>query len=435
MSDPTTLALRDRWPNLSPVERLALFRALPREESEDIFLSLTSVDQHALVAQMRPGERRSWLRLLAPDDAADVIQLFPPPDRAEVLKLLDDDTRMDCEALMAYAEDSSGGLMNPRFIRLRPDVSVEVAIRYLRAQARNRVETLQYGYVLENDQRLLGAVSFRDLLVAPPNDPISSIMTTNLITINEHLDQEEVTRIFKESGLAAIPVVDDHKHMKGIVTVDDVVDVVEEEATEDIQKLGGSEALDEPYIDIGFFKMIKKRAGWLTVLFLGEMLTATAMGYFEHEIERAVVLALFIPLIISSGGNSGSQATSLIIRALALREIRLRDWWKVFLREVASGLALGAILGSIGLLRILLWPTRNQTYGEHYVLIALTVAFSLVGVVLWGSVAGSMLPFVLRRLGFDPATASAPFVATLVDVTGIIIYFSVASLILGGTLL
>lgn len=435
MSELDATTLRDRWPGFSATERLALLRALPREESEEIFLGLSTPDQHTLIEQMRPGEQRSWLRLLAPDDAADVIQMFPAADRPDLLKLLDEDTRMDCEALMAYAEDSSGGLMNPRFIRLRPEVSVEVAIRYLRAQARNRVETLQYGYVLENDQKLLGAVSFRDLLVAPPNDPISSIMTTNLITINEHLDQEEVTRIFKESGLAAVPVVDDQGHMKGIVTVDDVVDVVEEEATEDIQKLGGSEALDEPYPEIAFTKMIKKRAGWLTVLFLGEMLTATAMGYFEHEIERAVVLALFIPLIISSGGNSGSQATSLIIRALALREIRLRDWWKVFLREVASGLALGTILGAIGLLRILLWPTRNQTYGEHYWLIALTVSFSLVGVVLWGSVAGSMLPFILRRLGFDPATASAPFVATLVDVTGLIIYFSFASLILGGTLL
>jgi magnesium transporter len=223
--------------------------------------------------------------------------------------------------------------------------------------------------------------------------------------------------------------------MKGIITVDDVVDVVEEEATEDIQKLGGSEALDEPYLQISLGQMIKKRAGWLTVLFVGEMLTATAMGYYEHEISQAVVLALFIPLIISSGGNSGSQATSLIIRSLALREVRLRDWWRVLGREVATGLFLGLILGGVGMARILLWPTREQIYGPHFELVAITVAASLIGVVLWGSVAGSMLPFFLRRLGLDPATASAPFVATIVDVTGLVIYFTIASLILGGTLL
>jgi magnesium transporter len=249
------------------------------------------------------------------------------------------------------------------------------------------------------------------------------------------MDQEAVSREFAKWGLSALPVIDRQGRMKGIVTVDDVVEAVEEAATEDIQKLGGTEALDEPYLDIGFWKMIRKRAGWLTVLFLGEMLTATAMGYFEKEIERAVLLALFIPLIISSGGNSGSQATSLIIRALALQEVKLRDWWKVLLREVCSGATLGLILGSIGMMRILLWPSRNKTYGEHYFLVALTVSGSLFGVVLWGSVAGSMLPFVLRKSGFDPAAASAPFVATLVDVTGLIIYFSVASLILRGTLL
>ena len=222
--------------------------------------------------------------------------------------------------------------------------------------------------------------------------------------------------------------------MKGVVTVDDIVDVVQEEATEDIQKIGGMEALDEPYLDIGLFRMIRKRAGWLSALFLSETLTATAMGYYEHEIARAVVLALFIPLIISSG-NSGSQASTLVVRAMALGEVRLRDWWRVMRREFAAGLALGSILGMIGLLRILLWPTRAALYGEHYVLVAITVACSLVGVVLWGTISGSMLPLIMRRLGFDPASASAPFVATLVDVTGLVIYFTVASVILYGTLL
>jgi magnesium transporter len=249
------------------------------------------------------------------------------------------------------------------------------------------------------------------------------------------MDQESVSRVFTASRLMAIPVVDEAGHMKGIVTIDDIVEVVQEEATEDIQKMGGSEALDAPYLEISLPSMVRKRAGWLTALFLGEMLTATAMGYYEKEIAKAAVLAVFIPLIISSGGNSGSQATTLIIRALALSEVRLRDWWRVFRRELGAGLGLGAILGALGFTRIAIWQKTFHTYGPHGFLIAFTVAMSLVGVVLWGTLIGSSLPFVLRRLGFDPASASAPFVATLVDVTGLIIYFSVASLILRGTVL
>jgi len=260
-------------------------------------------------------------------------------------------------------------------------------------------------------------------------------MQTEVVTVSEQMDQEDVGLLFARHSLLAIPVVDGDGHMKGVVTVDDIVDVVQEEATEDIQKIGGMEALDEPYLDIGLFRMIRKRAGWLSALFMSETLTATAMGYFEHEISRAVVLALFIPLIISSGGNSGSQASTLVVRAMALGEVRLRDWWRVMRRECAAGLALGSILGVIGLFRIMLWPTRATLYGEHYVLIAITVACSLIGVVLWGTISGSMLPLILRRLGFDPASASAPFVATLVDVTGLVIYFTMASVILYGTLL
>jgi len=260
-------------------------------------------------------------------------------------------------------------------------------------------------------------------------------MKTDVVTVGEDLDQEAVSRVFRKSGLIAIPVVDAQRRMKGVVTVDDVVEVVSEEATEDIQKLGGTEALGEPYLSIAFSRMLRKRAGWLSALFLGEMLTATAMGFFEHEIAKAVVLALFVPLIISSGGNSGSQATSLVIRAMALGEVRLRDWYRVIRRELASGLALGSILGAIGFLRIEIWQHFLHTYGEHHLLVAITVAAALIGVVTFGTLAGSLLPFVLRRLGFDPASASAPFVATLVDVTGLIIYFSAASLILRGTLL
>jgi magnesium transporter len=260
-------------------------------------------------------------------------------------------------------------------------------------------------------------------------------MRTDFVRVTEQEDQEAVSRLFAQHDLSAIPVVDTEGRMKGIVTVDDIVDVVQEEATEDAQKFGGMEALDAPYLQIGMLRMIKKRAGWLAALFLGEMLTATAMAYFEDEIARAVVLAMFVPLIISSGGNSGSQASTLVIRAMALGEIRLRDWWRVIRREVITGMALGAILGSIGFLRIVLWQALTPTYGQHYLLVAATVLFSLMGVVLFGTFAGSLLPFVLRRLKLDPASASAPFVATLVDVTGLVIYFTVASLILRGTLL
>jgi magnesium transporter len=281
----------------------------------------------------------------------------------------------------------------------------------------------------------VGVVSFRQLFEAPGSMKVRDLMQTEVVTVSEQMDQEDVGLLFAKHSLLAIPVVDADGHMKGVVTVDDIVDVVQEEATEDIQKIGGMEALDEPYLDIGLFRMIRKRAGWLSALFISETLTATAMGYYEHEIARAVVLALFIPLIISSGGNSGSQASTLVVRAMALGEVRLRDWWRVMRREFAAGLALGSILGLIGLLRILLWPTRAALYGEHYVLVAITVACSLVGVVLWGTISGSMLPLIMRRLGFDPASASAPFVATLVDVTGLVIYFTLASVILHGTLL
>jgi len=375
------------------------------------------------------------MRLLAPDDAADAVQAAPEEEREGLLALLDDSARKEVTALLAYAEDQAGGLMNPRFARVRPDMTADEAISYLHKQARERVETIYYVYVLDARQRLVGVVSFRQLFEAPGSMKVRNLMQTEVVTVSEQMDQEDVGLLFAKHSLLAIPVVDADGHMKGVVTVDDIVDVVQEEATEDIQKIGGMEALDEPYLDIGLFRMIRKRAGWLSALFISETLTATAMGYYEHEIARAVVLALFIPLIISSGGNSGSQASTLVVRAMALGEVRLRDWWRVMRREFAAGLALGSILGLIGLLRILLWPTRAALYGEHYVLVAITVACSLVGVVLWGTISGSMLPLIMRRLGFDPASASAPFVATLVDVTGLVIYFTMASVILHGTLL
>jgi magnesium transporter len=427
--------LHEAWRLLSPEERVESFGFLPLEEAPGFFLDVRAADQLLIVRQSPPAIRRSWLRLLAPDDAADLLQEARPEERAELMALLDPATRREVNALLAYEEDDAGGLMSPRYARLRPDMTVDEAIGYLRMQARQSVETINYAYVLDSQQHLLGVMSLRELFTAPGDRQVADVMRTDLVSAAEDTDQEVISQLFSRYDLIAVPVVDPEGRMKGIVTVDDIVDVVEQEATEDIQKMGGSEALDAPYLQVGMLSMIRKRAGWLSALFLGELLTATAMGYYEKEIARAAVLAIFIPLIISSGGNSGSQATTLIIRALALSEVRLRDWWRVFRREFAAGLGLGAILGALGFTRIVIWQKAFGTYGAHGFLIAFTVAMSLVGVVLWGTLIGSSLPFVLRRLGFDPASASAPFVATLVDVTGLIIYFSVASLILRGTLL
>ncbi|HYX34627.1 MAG TPA: magnesium transporter [Oligoflexus sp.] len=430
-----TDALREKWADLSTDDRLHSFLKLERAAAEDFFLTLKTDEQAELLVSLPVFERRFWLRILPPDDLADLIQEFEPELRYAMLAELDPRLGKEVAALLAYAEDQAGGLMNPRFARIRPDMQVGEALRYLRKQAHENLENLRFIYVLDRDQKLLGAVSLREIFLAPDQKLVQDIMRTNLVEANENMDQEALKQLFASHGLMAIPIVDGTGRMKGIVTADDIVDVVEEEATEDIQRMAGVEVLEAPYLKINLLSMIKKRAGWLIILFVGEMFTATAMGYFEHEIKRAVVLALFIPLIISSGGNSGSQASTLVVRAMALGEVRLRDWWKVLGREIFVGLAIGAILGSMGLLRILIWPSRETLYGEHFFLIGVTVATSLVGVVLWGSVSGSMLPFALRKCRLDPATASAPFVATLVDVSGLIIYFTMASFILRGALL
>ena len=427
--------LREIWSLAHPDEKVEGFRSLSFAEAEELFLSLDTRAQGELLAALPANERQIWVRQLPPDDAADVCQTASAETRESLLRLLDEPTRKEVSALLAYAEDEAGGLMSPRYVRLRPDMSVDEAIKYLRRAARERAETIYYIYVLDSDQRLIGVVSFRELFGAPPDRTVRDVMRTNVLSVRDDLDQEAVANVMAESKLMAVPVVDADGRIKGIVTVDDIVDVVREEATEDIQKIGGSAALDAPYLDVGLPEMVRKRAGWLAVLFVGELLTASAMAYYEDRIERAVVLALFIPLIISSGGNAGSQATTLVIRAMGMGEVRLRDWLHVLRRELTTGVALGVILGVIGLMRIVFWPARATLYGVHFQRIGLTVAISVLGVVLWGTLAGAMLPFVLRRLGLDPASASAPFVATLVDVTGLVIYFSVATLFLSGTLL
>jgi magnesium transporter len=427
--------LRDAWAALDLEERVEGFRMLEPGEAESLFDSLEAREQSALLLARTPPERLLWMRQLAPDDAADAVQAAAPEERESLLAALDAPTRREVAALLAYAEDEAGGLMSPRYVRLRPDMTVDEAVAYLRRAARERVETIYYIYVLDAEQRLVGVVSFRDLFAAQPDAPVRDVMRKNVISVRDDLDQEAVANVIAENALMAVPVLDAEGRIRGIVTVDDIVDVVREEATEDIQKIGGTQALDAPYLEVGLLEMVRKRGVWLTVIFVGQLLTTTAMSLFESQLARAVVLALFIPLVISSGGNSGSQASTLVIRAMAMQEVRLRDWWRVLRRELAAGLLLGLVLGMIGLLRVLLWPQRDEQFGEHFFLIGLTVAISLVWIVMWGAIAGSMLPFALRRVGLDPASASAPFIATLVDVTGLVIYFSVASVLLAGTLL
>ncbi|MEP0773014.1 MAG: magnesium transporter [Acidobacteriota bacterium] len=428
----TTLAddLADAWGMLSLEDRMEGFRLLDPVEAEDFFLGLSARDQEELLLAMPAAERRRWLRLLDPDDAADVIQEADEEHREELLQLLDEGTKREVRALLAYAEDDAGGLMSPRFARLRPDMSVDEAITYLRRQARERVETIYYVYVLDERQRLLGAVSLKQLFTASPAAKVRDVMETDLVTAHEEMDQEALGLLFARHDLLAIPVVNAEGILKGIVTVDDIVDVVQEEATEDIHKLGGTQALDAPYLEVGFGTMVRKRVGWLALLFAGQTLTITAMGHFQDALARAVFLSLFIPLIISSGGNSGSQAATLVVRAMALGEVRLRDWWRVFLRELRSGLSLGLVLGVISIAVVLIHFQWGGEIVEHFGRMALAVALSLVGVVTWGTLAGSMLPFILRRFGMDPAAASAPMVATVSDVAGIMIYFTIASLVL-----
>jgi magnesium transporter len=419
--------------------KIADFNALDPAEQQPLFLHLKAAQQVELLMAMPIAERKIWMRVLDPDDAVDVVQGVPPSERAGLLDLLDRFSRNEVTALLAYAEDSAGGLMSPRYVRVRPDMTAAEATNYVRRQsarsAGRTVETIHYAYVLDVEQKLLGVISCRQLLSSQQEVLVSEFMSTNLVVIHEQMHEKEVAKTFSQHPYLALPVVTSDGRMKGIVTLDDVVDVVHEQHTKDIQKMGGSEALDEPYLKIGLPKMAKKRGSWLMALFIGEMFTASAMGYFEAEVAKAVVLALFVPLIISSGGNSGSQASTLVIRAMALGEVTLGDWWRVIRREVVTGLMLGALLGLTGLIRIMLWQGVFHTYGEHAVLVALTVALSLVVIVLWGGLAGSILPFVMRRLGFDPATACTPFVATFVDVTGLIIYFSLAKVILAGTML
>jgi magnesium transporter len=424
--------------SLDPAAAAKVLSAVPFDLAVQIFDEPELVQHRAaIVAKMSPRDAADLVDAMSADQQADLFRELEPASRTRLLQTVTPETRESLKLLLQYPPDTAGGIMTTEFVSVPADWTAEQALGYVR-QVGGRKETVYAIYVTDPaSQALIHVISLRELVMADPTTPVIDIGSDRTpLTASPNMDREEVARLISKYNLLAIPVVDEQQHLLGIVTVDDVIDALVQEETEDVQKFGGMEALDEPYTEISFGAMVKKRAGWLCALFIGEMFTATAMARFEHEIERAVVLALFIPLIISSGGNSGSQATSLIIRALALREVTIKDWWRVASRELPAGAALGAILGAIGVVRILLWQLLGwYNYGEHYPLVAMTVGCSLLGVVTFGSLTGSMLPFVLRRLGFDPASASAPFVATLVDVTGIVIYFSVAALILHGTLL
>jgi magnesium transporter len=430
----------------SPSELAELVESLPAGDQVLALRHLSLTQAVAAFQYMIPTAQQRLLQRLAKDEAAEMLNALPQDDltqllselkaqeSGEVLRLLAPQKRTAAKSLLEYPEDSAGRLMTPAYLAIRPDWTVQQTLDHVRTYGRDR-ETINALYVLDERGVLLDDIRISELLLAPLTARITELMDRNFVALTVTDTKDTAVAVFRREDRTVLPVVEADGRLAGIITADDVLDVAEAAATEDIHKIGGMEAFDEPYFEISFSRMLRKRAGWLVLLFLGEMLTATAMSYFEKEIARAVVLALFIPLIISSGGNSGSQASTLVIRALALGELALRDWYRVLRRELIAGLALGSVLGFIGFLRIVIWSEFSDLYGPHWLLVAFTVAAALMGVVIWGTLAGSLLPFLLRRLGFDPAASSAPFVATLVDVTGLVIYFTVAALILRGTLL
>jgi magnesium transporter len=415
----------------------AMLSAMSLERAAEV-LDEPGLEAAAELVEAQPLDRAiALLKAISADQRADIFRHFDANVRERFLAHLDAETRDSLIQLLAYPANSAGSIMTTEFVSVPSTWSVDETLKYIREVESTR-ETIYAIYVINpRSKALMRTLSLRRLITGDPERPLLSIaLPRPPVTVSPLMDREEVARVISKYDLLAVPVVDQTGYILGIVTVDDIIDAIVEESTEDVQKFGGVEALDAPYMEISFFEMIQKRAGWLCVLFLSEMLTASAMQHFQAELEKAIVLTLFIPLIMSSGGNSGSQATSLIIRAIALRETRLRDWWRVALRELPTGITLGAILGLLGILRIALWQKLGIfDYGEHWVLVACTVGAALVGIVTFGSLIGSMLPFILKQFGFDPASASAPFVATLVDVSGLVIYFSIALVILRGTLL
>ncbi len=445
ISTDEVLAIREflNHQNISDVARLidefpehaaGIISNMSMHRAASVFKILDLYTQRHVIQELQPYKTAELLNQLPADDRTAFLEELPSNVVKELIRLLDPEERKITLSLLGYPEDSVGRLMTPDYIAVQDDWTMNEVLDHIREEGRNS-ETIDVIYVVNDKGEFIDDIRIREILLADPRKLVGEVIDNRSITLKVTDDQEKANQIFKMNNRVALPVIDDKNILLGIVTIDDVLWVANEEFSEDMQKIGGTEALDEPYLEMPLFKLFKKRVVWLIVLFLGEMLTATAMGYFEDEIAKAVVLALFVPLIISSGGNSGSQASTLIIQAMAVGEITLADWWKVLRREILSGLLLGSVLGLIGFFRVIIWDSVFHTYGDHTVLIAVTVGLSLVGVVLWGTLSGSMLPIVLKRLGADPATSSAPFVATLVDVTGLLIYFSLAFMLMRGILL
>jgi magnesium transporter len=421
--------IAELFQGLSDEERVVIFRILPREKAADIFAELDVDVQKTLLSGLGDRQTARLLDEMAADDRTALLEEIPAEAARQLLTLLSKDERDVALSLLGYPEGSVGRLMSPDYLTVHADWKVREVLDHIRAngQQSDSIDTL---YVVDAKGKLVDEISIKQILLASPDEEIASLMNFTFESLDAHADQELAVELFRKYDRPTLPVVDSQGVLLGIVTVDDILDVQEEEVTEDIQKLGGSEALEDPYIKTPVITLIRKRAHWLIILFLGEMLTTSAMAQYEGEIQRAVVLALFVPLIISSGGNSGSQASTIIIRALAVGEIRLRDWLHVFKRELIAGGVLGIILGIVGFLRVVIWSQFSPIYGEQYMRLALTVFFSLTGVVALGSVSGAMLPFALKRFNLDPATSSAPFVATIVDVAGLVLYFTVAMMFL-----
>ncbi|MFM1963452.1 MAG: hypothetical protein RLZZ172_2297 [Bacteroidota bacterium] len=422
--------IEERWEDASSImAMLSIHRAA------STFKILELGIQKDIIHEMHPLKTAALLNELPADDRTSFLEELSPKAVRELIKLLNPEERKITLSLLGYPEGSVGRLMTPDYIAVQADWTIAEVLEHIR-EVGQESETIDVIYVINDQGQLVDDVRIREFLLSPPERLVSELTDSRYIELNVYDDQEKANQVFKMNNRVALPVVDNNNILIGIVTIDDVLWVANEEFSEDMQKMGGTEALEEPYLEISIFKLFKKRVGWLIVLFLGEMLTATAMASYEHALDKALILSLFIPLIISSGGNTGSQASSLIIQALTVGEVTLADWWSVMRREIISGILLGTVLGLIGFARVMIWSQIfPEVYGAHYFLVALVVGFSLIGVVLFGTISGSMLPIALKKLGADPAVSSAPFVATLVDVTGVIIYFNFAYLFLKGTML
>ncbi|MFZ9943977.1 MAG: magnesium transporter [Bacteroidia bacterium] len=420
--------------DVEPSDMLSVFMAIDRERAFQTFENLEVSDQRALVDILPNRLLALILNDMSADNRTALLEQLETEQLNKLLKLLTQKERAVALSLLGYPENSIGRLMTPEYFTIGQDWTVQTVLDHIRENGESS-ETLDILYIVDAKGFLIDDIKIGEILLAPLGTKVNEIMDGKRIALLVTDDEEVAINVFTENNRVALPVTDANGLLLGIVTIDDILELAKKEDTEDIQKLGGVEALEEPYMDVPVWKMIGKRAPWLVILFFGELLTASAMAFFEHEIAQAVVLALFIPLIVSSGGNSGSQAATLIIRAMALGEVTTKDWYRIMRRELVSGLFLGIMLGALGFLRIAAWSAFTDVYGPHWLAVALTIGSSLTGVVLWGSLMGSMLPLMLKRLGADPATSSAPFIATLVDVTGLIIYFSVAAMLLSGTLL